>query len=117
MEADFENPNGIVLAGQFARVRGVMEQREDAVMVPSRAVAELQGIFRVFVVGDDNSIEIRAVELGPELDRMRIIESGLEAGERVAIEGMLRLQNGVVINPELIDPASLNPATQAGAGS
>jgi membrane fusion protein (multidrug efflux system) len=117
MEADFDNPQGIVLAGQFARVRGVVERRENAVMIPTRAVAELQGVFRVFVVGDDNTIEIRSVELGPELDRLRIIESGLEAGEKVAIEGLLRLQNGSVINPTLVDLNSLNPETEPGEGS
>ena len=117
MEADFDNPTGLVLAGQFARVRGVVETRENAVMIPTRAVAELQGIFQVFVVGDDNSIEVRSVELGPALDRLRIIESGLEAGERVAIEGLLRLRNGSVINPNLVDLASLDPKAKPGEGS
>jgi membrane fusion protein (multidrug efflux system) len=117
MEADFDNPEGIVLAGQFARVRGVVERRENAVMVPTRAVAELQGVFRVFVVGDDNSIEIRSVELGPELDRMRIIESGLEAGERIAVEGLLRLRNGSVINPMLIGLDDVNPGAKPDQGS
>jgi membrane fusion protein (multidrug efflux system) len=110
MEADFDNPNGIVLAGQFARVRGVVESREGAIMVPTRAVSELQGIFRVFVVGDDNVIEIRTVQLGPEVDNLRIIEEGLEAGERVAIEGLLRLRNGAVVNPTVVDLASLEPS-------
>ncbi|MGB5623279.1 MAG: efflux RND transporter periplasmic adaptor subunit [Gammaproteobacteria bacterium] len=110
MEADFDNPNRIVLAGQFARVRGVVESRESAIMVPTRAVSELQGIFRVFVVGDDNVIEIRTVQLGPEVDNLRIIEEGLEAGERVAIEGLLRLRNGAVVNPTVVDLASLEPS-------
>ncbi len=116
MEADFDNPKGIVLAGQFARVRGVIERREDAVMVPTRAVAELQGIFRVFVVGDDGTVEIRTVELGPAIDRLRIIEQGLEAGERVAIEGLLRLRNGTVVNPTVVDLASLEPDAKTQPG-
>ncbi len=117
MEADFDNPKGIVLAGQFARVRGVIERREDAVMVPTRAVAELQGIFRVFVVGDDGTVEIRTVELGPAIDRLRIIEQGLEAGERVAIEGLLRLRNGTVVKPTAVDLASLEPDAKTQPGS
>jgi membrane fusion protein (multidrug efflux system) len=116
LEADFDNPNGIVLAGQFARVRGVIEQRKDAVMVPGRAVAELQGIFRVFVVGADNTVEIRTVELGPEVDSLRIVESGLEAGERVAIEGLLRLRNGSAVNPTVVDIATLGPDADTKAG-
>jgi membrane fusion protein (multidrug efflux system) len=117
LEADFANPGGIVLAGQFARVRGVIEHREDAVMVPARAVAELQGIFRVFVVGADNQIEIRVVELGPEVGPLRIVESGLEAGERVAIEGLLRLQNGTTVDPEVVDIASLTADAPGPAGT
>ena len=117
MEADFDNPRGIVLAGQFARVRGVVETRENAVMVPLRAVSELQGIYRVHVVGDDNSIEIRTVEQGPQLGQLRIIDAGLEAGERVAVEGLLRLQNGSVINPTLVDLDDVNPGAKPDAGS
>ncbi len=117
MEADFENPRGIVLAGQFARVRGVVERRKDAVMVPVRAVAELQGIFRVFVVGDDDTIEIRTVETGPRVGNLRIIEKGLAAGERVAIEGLLRLRNGSAVKPTVVDLASLDPAPAAQSGS
>jgi membrane fusion protein (multidrug efflux system) len=116
MEADFDNPTGVVLAGQFARVRGVIERRRDAVLVPLRAVAELQGIFRVFVVGDDGTIQIRVVELGPQIGNLRIIDEGLQAGERVAIEGLLRLQNGSTVNPKLVDLASLEPDDK-GAGS
>jgi membrane fusion protein (multidrug efflux system) len=117
MEADFDNPKGIVLAGQFARVRGVVETRENAVMVPLRAVSELQGIYRVHVVGDDNSIEIRTVEQGPQLGQLRIIDAGLEAGERVAVEGLLRLQNGSVINPTLVDLDDVNPGAKPDEGS
>ena len=116
MEADFDNPTGVVLAGQFARVRGVIERRRDAVLVPLRAVAELQGIFRVFVVGDDGTVQIRVVELGPQIGNLRIIDEGLQAGERVAIEGLLRLQNGSTVNPKLVDLASLEPDDK-GAGS
>ena len=117
LEADFDNPRGIVLAGQFARVRAIIDRRNDAVMVPIRAVSELQGIFRVFVVGDDGAITIRVVELGPQIGNLRIIDSGLDAGENVAIEGLLRLQNGSVINPQPVDLASLEPDATKSEGS
>jgi membrane fusion protein (multidrug efflux system) len=117
MEADFDNPRGIILAGQFARIRAVIERRDDAVMVPIRAVSELQGIFRIFVVGDDGKITIRVVELGPQIGNLQIIDSGLEAGEKVAIEGLLRLQNGSMINPQLVDLASLEPGADESEGS
>lgn len=109
MEADFDNPRGIVLAGQFARVRAVTDHREDAVMIPLRAVSELQGTYRVFVVGGDGTVALRMVELGPQVGNLWIIDSGIEAGERVAIEGLLRLQNGAMVNPKVVDLASLEP--------
>jgi len=100
-EADFANPDRIVLAGQFARVRAVAEVREGALLVPSRSTSDLQGKFRVFVVKDDDTIEIRAVELGPVIDSFRIIDSGLMPGERVAIE-IMKLQPGMAIRPKLV---------------
>ncbi len=113
MEADFDNPTGIVLAGQFARVRGVVDRRENAVMVPVRAVAELQGIFRVFVVDGDGTVTLKVVELGPQIGNMRIIDAGLEAGERVAIEGLLRLQNGSTVIPKVVTLESLESAAKS----
>ena len=117
LEADFPNPRGIVLAGQFARVRAVSERRKDAVMVPVRAVSELQGIFRVFVVGEDGTVALRAVELGPEVGNLRIIDKGVERGERVAVEGLLRLQNGSKVNPEVVGTESLDGAGDEAKGS
>ncbi len=108
MEADFANPDGVVLAGQFARVRGVMERRENAILIPLRAISELQGIFRVFVVGEDGTVELRVVDLGPLVGNLRIVDSGLEAGERVAVEGLLRLRNGATVIPKVVDLASLD---------
>jgi membrane fusion protein (multidrug efflux system) len=97
LEADFSNPEGIVIAGQFARVRAVIGLREGALLVPQRAVSELQGTFRVFVVDGQGKVAMRDVELGPRIDRFTIVESGLEPGESIAIEGLLRLQDGMTI--------------------
>ncbi len=97
-EADFANPDGLVLAGQFARVRAVAETRENAILVPSRAIAELQGSYRVFVIGGDGKVEFRPVELGPQVGNLRIIESGLAPGEQVAVE-IIKLQPGMVVKP------------------
>ena len=117
MEADFDNPRGIILAGQFARVRAIIEHLEAAVMVPVRAVSELQGMFRLFVVGDDGTVTLRVVELGPQIGNMQIINSGVEANERVAIEGLLRLQNGARVNPKVVDLESLEPPEEEQKGS
>ena len=97
LEADFPNPDRIVLPGQFARVRGVLDEREDALAVPQRAVMETQGIFQLAVVGDDGAVDIRQVRMGPRVDGEWIVESGLEPGERVALDGLQRMRPGVKV--------------------
>ncbi len=99
LEADFPNPNDIVLAGQFARVRGVLETRRGALLAPQRAVTESQGNFSVIVINAENKVEIRAVTPGPRIDKLWIIEKGLKPGERVAVGGIQRLRNGMVVAP------------------
>lgn len=100
LEADFPNPEQIVLAGQFARVRGRAETRENAIAVPQRAVMEIQGLFQVAVVGDDGVVDVRQVQMGPRIDDEWIVESGLEAGDRVALEGLQRLRPGMKVVPK-----------------
>ena len=97
LEADFPNPERIVLAGQFARVRGQAEERSAAIAVPQRAVMEIQGLYQLAVIGDDDIVEIRQVEMGPRIDDDWIVESGLEAGERIALEGLQRLRPGAKV--------------------
>ena len=100
LEADFPNPERIVLPGQFARVRGVLEQRTGALAVPQRAVMETQGIFQLAVVGDDGTVDLRQVQMGPRVGDQWIVESGLEPGERVALEGLQRMRPGVKVVPK-----------------
>ena len=97
LEADFPNPDRVVLAGQFARVRGSSEQRSGALVVPQRAVMEIQGLFQLAVVDDDGTVDIRQVEMGPRIDDEWIVDSGLEPGERVALEGLQRLRPGTKV--------------------
>jgi membrane fusion protein (multidrug efflux system) len=108
MEADFRNPNNIVLAGQFARVRGVIETRKDALLVPQKAVSELQGNFRVFVIDGENTVKVRDVVPGIRTANLWLIEKGLKPGERVAVEGLLRLQAGMKVNPQPVTLESLS---------
>jgi membrane fusion protein (multidrug efflux system) len=97
LEADFPNPDRIVLAGQFARVRGIAEERTGALVVPQRAVMEIQGLYQLAVVGDDGTVEIRQVEMGPRVDDEWVVNSGLQTGERVALEGLQRLRPGAKV--------------------
>jgi membrane fusion protein (multidrug efflux system) len=108
LEADFANPDRIVLPGQFARVRGTLEERSAALAVPQRAVMETQGIFQLAVVGDDGTVDLRQVQMGPRIDDEWIVESGLEPGERVALEGLQRMRSGmqVVAKDAAAEPAA-----------
>ena len=99
LEADFPNPDRLILPGQFARVRGVVEERENAIVVPQRAVIESQGLFRVAVVAADGSVELRPVDMGPRLDNEWLVESGLSGGERIAVDGLQRLRSGMKVQP------------------
>lgn len=103
LEADFPNPDSIVIAGQFARVRIVIDDRKNALLIPQRALSELQGNFRVFVVNADGTVTLRAVEPGPQVGQLTVINSGLQAGEEVAIEGLLRLGDGLVVKPRVVE--------------
>ena len=103
LEADFPNPDSIVIAGQFARVRIVIDDRKNALLIPQRALSELQGNFRVFVVNADDTVTMRAVEPGPQVGQLTVINSGLQAGEEVAIEGLLRLGDGIVVKPRVVE--------------
>ena len=102
LEADFANPDRIVVAGQFARVRAVVETRRGALLIPQRCVSELQGNFRVFAITRDGRVQLREVLPGPVVGRLVIIESGLEAGERVALEGAV-LRDGMKVVGKLAE--------------
>ena len=99
LEAEFPNPEQRVLAGQFARVRVVAEVLKDALIVPSRAVTDLQGRNQVYVVDDTGEVSIRPVVLGPEVGTLRVITDGLKSDERVAVD-VMRLRPGMMIKPK-----------------
>lgn len=104
LEAEFPNPERLVLPGQFARVRGVMEERKGAVVVPQRAVIETQGLYQLAVVDSTGTVELRRVEMGPRVESGWIVESGLNVGERIAVEGLQRLRSGTKVVPQEAAP-------------
>src|SRR6266508_3169113 len=106
----FPNPGDILRPGQYAKVRTVTSMREGALLVPQRAVAELQGSYRVAVVGGDAKVSIRAVKVGDRVGPMWIIEEGLKPGERVVAEGAQKVRPDVVVNPKPFVAPSPTPA-------
>lgn len=103
VEVSFPNPERIVRPGQFARVRFPVAVRKDAILVPQRAVSELQATYSVGVAMSDNKVEIRSVRVGPRLGGLWIVESGLKAGDRVIVEGLLKVRNGSIVVPTVVE--------------
>jgi membrane fusion protein (multidrug efflux system) len=97
IEAAFPNPEKVLRPGQFGRVRATIETRKGAILVPQRAVQELQATYNVAVVGAGDNVEIRPVKPGPRVDAMWVIEQGLKEGERVVVEGLQKVRPGVTV--------------------
>jgi membrane fusion protein (multidrug efflux system) len=107
--AVFPNPGDILRPGQFGRVRVLSETKHGALVVPQRAVTELQGINQVAVVGPNNQVSIRPVVTGERIGSDWIIEKGLAPGERIVVEGVQKVRDGVVVNPKPWTPAATPP--------
>lgn len=95
----FPNPRDILRPGQYARVRALTQILKNALLVPQSAVTQLQGGYQVAVIGSRNTVEVRAVEVGPMTGTMWVIESGLKLGERVAAAGVGTLRPGAPVRP------------------
>jgi RND family efflux transporter MFP subunit len=96
----FPNPKNILRPGQFGRVRAATTTRLGALLIPQRAVTELQGTYQVAVVGTDNKVNIRLVKVGERVGTMWIIEEGIKSGESVVAEGVQKVRAGTVVNPK-----------------
>jgi membrane fusion protein (multidrug efflux system) len=115
IRGEFPNPDLILRKGQYARVRAVIEVREGALVVPQRAVSELQGVFQVAVVGSDDKVSMRVVQPGPRYQSDQVIEKGLEPGERVVAEGLQKVRDGVLVNPVTASKAAPEPKPASGS--
>lgn len=99
MTALFPNPGNILRPGQYAMVRAVTGADKGALLVPQPAVSELQGGYEVEVVGADNRVTTRAVEVGDRVGTMWVISKGLKRGEHVVVEGQQNLRPGMLVQP------------------
>jgi RND family efflux transporter MFP subunit len=106
----FPNPGNILRPGQFARIRVLSEIKPGALLVPQRAVSELQGTNQAAVVGPDNKVHIQPVKMGRRIDHEWIVEEGLKAGDKVIVEGIQKAREGAVVNPKPWTPPSPSPA-------
>jgi len=96
----FANPDNTLRPGQYAKVRFSTRSADGALLVPQRAVSELQGSYQVAVVGGDNKVKIRTVKPGDRVGSQWIITEGLHPGERVVAEGLQKVRDGAQVNPK-----------------
>ena len=110
----FPNPHNILRPGQYARVRAELGLRPAALVIPQRAVTELQGGARVAVAGPDGKAEIRSVELGLRTGDLWVVEKGLKPGEKVIVSGLQYVRSGTPIAAKpAAASAATRPATEA----
>jgi membrane fusion protein (multidrug efflux system) len=115
IDISFPNPDRILRAGQFARIRSVSEVLKGALVIPGRALTELQGTERVALIGAGDTIHIKTVKTGPASGNMRVIAEGLQAGDRVVVDGMQRVRDGVVVRATLAPPPTDSTAVPTAA--
>jgi membrane fusion protein (multidrug efflux system) len=101
VQASFPNPDRLIRPGQFAKVRVLAETVKDGILVPQRSVVELQGLYRVYVVDDQNKVEERQVKVGPTFGSRWLVTEGLASGEKVVYEGLQKVSDGAAVNPKI----------------
>jgi membrane fusion protein (multidrug efflux system) len=102
----FPNPGNALRPGQYAKVRAVTEVKKNALLVPQRAILDVQGVRQVAVVGADDTVELRTVQVGPRTGSLWIIEQGVKPGERVVVEGLDKIRPGAKVKPERTSPSA-----------
>jgi RND family efflux transporter MFP subunit len=114
VRAVLQNENGVLVPGNFVRVRVGAADEHDSLLVPDAALGSDQGGRYVLVVGKDDVVEQRKVTIGPRVGELRVIESGLRPDERVVVAGVLRAVPGQKVDPQLQTLAAVPSAAAGG---
>ena len=107
LEAIFPNPESALRPGQFVRVRVKFDTDRGALLVPQRAVSELQGAYQVALVDTENKVHIQPVTVGERSGSFWVIEHGLQPGQRIVVEGLQRIREGLTVSPTNFASASV----------
>jgi membrane fusion protein (multidrug efflux system) len=107
----FPNPEGRLRPGQFAKVKATSEVHKGALLVPQRAVTEIQGKYLIAVVGADNKVDVRQVIPGERVGSDWIISEGLKPGEKIVVEGTQKVRPGATVSPKPFEAAPPSPST------
>jgi len=97
----FPNPDNFLRPGQYAKIRAVVKQEAGALLVPQRAVSELQGRYQVAVVDADNVVRLKTVKVGERSDNLWIVTEGLKPGDRIVSEGLQKVKDGMKVVPKV----------------
>ena len=111
---EFPNPQGLLLPGMFVRVRVHLDTETNALLVPQKAVADMQGRNLVAIIGADNKVSIRPVNVGEQVGEQCVIRGPVKAGDRVVAEGIQKVRQDAVVNPVPIGEKTIAPAAQSG---
>jgi membrane fusion protein (multidrug efflux system) len=104
----FSNPGNLLRPGQYGRIRTSTRTKQGALLIPQRAVTELQGVFQVAVVDGENKVNVRTVKTSDRVGNQWIVDEGLKPGERVVAEGVQKVRTGMVVAPK---PYAVPPET------
>ena len=108
VQALFPNPNHVLRPGLYAKVRAAVKDLKGGILIPQRAVQELQGLYQVAVVKPDQTIELRTIQTGERVGSMWVVTQGLSAGETIVVEGIQKVAPGMKVNPQ---PAPEEPSS------
>jgi membrane fusion protein (multidrug efflux system) len=112
----FSNANYMLRPGQYGRVRAQTQTMTNALLVPQRAVTELQGTYQIAIVSETNTVHLQSITVGEQIGSDWIIENGLKAGERVVVEGAQKVKEGAIVNPKPFG-SETNQTSQADTNS
>ncbi|MGO9227838.1 MAG: efflux RND transporter periplasmic adaptor subunit [Bryobacteraceae bacterium] len=103
LQASFPNPRHTLLPGQFGRIRVQVDERKDVIVIPQKAVQQIQSMQTVYTVGADNKAMMRPIVTGNRTGEFWIVEKGLQPGERIVVEGLLKVRPGAAVEPQPYD--------------
>ena len=108
IKATFQNPNKKLLPGMFAHIQATGGVRDNALLIPQRSVAELMYKKFVYIVGNDNKVIMKEIKLGQTVGRLVMVNSGLTGEETLVVEGVGKMRQGALVNPQAMTEADLN---------
>jgi membrane fusion protein (multidrug efflux system) len=117
LQASFPNPDAVLRPGQYARVRVIIDVRKGALLVPQRAVQELQGQQMVTIVGADGAAATRTIQTGPRIGTLVVVDSGLQPDDRVVLAGAQKIRPGAKVVAREVSAEEAAPGTAPGAGA